>query len=90
MTTQNKRLIYFIATIAILLLIPLILMQFSKAVDWKISDFIVMGVLLIGTGLLCGLVLRKAKNVKQKIVLCGLIFLVFLIIWVELAVGVLN
>ncbi|MCC6817056.1 MAG: hypothetical protein IT267_11645 [Saprospiraceae bacterium] len=90
MTTQNKRLIYFIATIAILLLIPLILMQFSKAVDWKISDFIVMGVLLIGTGLLCGLVLRKAKNVKQKIVLCGLIFLIFLIIWVELAVGILN
>jgi len=73
--------------IIILLLIPFIAMQFTDEVSWDIIDFIVMGALLLGTGLLCELIIRK---VKHKIVFCIIIILVFLMVWAELAVGFLE
>lgn len=87
MTAQNKRLMLILAGVPTLLLIPLIAMQFSTGVDWKILDFTIMGVLLLGTGLLCEFVLRKVKSTKGRLLLCGAALLVFLLIWAELAVG---
>ncbi len=86
--TQNKRLIGVLLTVPALLLIPLIAMQFTNEVDWKLFDFIVMGVLLTGTGLMCELVLRKVKNIEHRVAICGGILLVFFLIWAELAVGI--
>ncbi|MBS4012673.1 MAG: hypothetical protein KGZ97_02775 [Bacteroidetes bacterium] len=84
---KNKRLIIILSAVFILLLIPLVAMQFTNEVDWKIFDFIIMGVLLLGTGLLCELVIRKVKSVKYRLIICGAILLVFFLIWAELAVG---
>jgi hypothetical protein len=88
MLTQNKRLAGIVVTIAILLLIPFIAMQFTNEVNWSVSDFMVAGVLLLGTGLLCELVMRKVKNIKTRLAICGVILLALLIIWIELAVGI--
>ena len=88
MIMQNKRLFGIVLTVVFLLLIPLIAMQFTDEVDWKLSDFIGMGVLLLGTGLLCELVLRKVKKVGHRIIICGVILVVLLLIWAELAVGI--
>jgi len=88
MITKNKRLIGIVFTVVLLLLIPLIARQFTNEVDWKLPDFIVMGVLLLGTGLLCELVMRKVKKIGHRIVICGAILLALLLIWAELAVGV--
>lgn len=88
MSLQNKRLILILAAVPTLLLIPLIAMQFSTGVDWKILDFLIMGVLLLGTGLLCEFVLRKVKSTKSRIIFCGIVLLVFLLVWAELAVGI--
>ncbi|SHE99808.1 hypothetical protein [Flavisolibacter ginsengisoli] len=88
MLTQNKRLAGIVLTIAILLLIPFIAMQFTNEVNWSVSDFMVAGVLLLGTGLLCELVMRKVKNIKTRLAICGVILLALLIIWIELAVGI--
>lgn len=88
MITQNKRLIGIVLAVAFLLLVPLIAMQFTDEVDWSPFDFIVMGVLLLGTGLVCELILRKVKTLKYRIALCGAILLVFFLIWAELAVGI--
>lgn len=85
---KNKRLLIILAVVAILLLIPFIAMQFTPEVDWSAFDFVVMGVLLLGTGLLCELVLRKVKTVKNRIILCAAILFLFSLIWAELAVGV--
>ncbi|NCU31526.1 MAG: hypothetical protein EOM23_01005 [Candidatus Moranbacteria bacterium] len=84
---KNKRLIIIIASAAILMLVPLVAMQFTSEVNWNISDFIIAGVLLFGTGLLCELVLRKVKSPKNRIIICGIILIVFFLIWAELAVG---
>lgn len=89
MTTHSKRLLFILASIPALLLIPLIAMQFSKAVDWNFPDFLIMGCLLLGTGLLCEFVLRKVKSTKGRFILCGAVLLSFLLVWAELAVGIL-
>ncbi len=85
---KNKRLIIILSAVAILLLIPLIAMQFTNEVDWDITDFTIMGILLLSTGLLCEFVMRKVNGVIYRIVICGAILLAFFLIWAELAVGI--
>jgi len=63
-------------------------MQFTDDVNWTLLDFIVAGVLLLGTGLMCEIVLRKVKTIKFRIVICVILLLLFILIWVELAVGI--
>lgn len=85
---QNKRLIIIVIIVALLLVIPLIAMQFTDEVSWTIFDFIVMGILLLSTGFLCELTIKKVTKVKHRILLCIVILAAFLIIWAELAVGI--
>jgi len=85
---KNKRLIIILATVAVLLSVPLIAMQFTDEVKWGGLDFAIMGALLLGTGLLCELVLRKVKSTGGRLALCAGILFAFLLIWAELAVGI--
>lgn len=85
---KNKRLIILLFSVVILLFIPIIAMQFTDEVDWKIADFIIMGVLLMSTALACEWVLRKLKSLNTRILICGVILLAFFLIWAELAVGI--
>lgn len=87
---KNKRLIIILSAVVILLLVPFIAMQFTNEVDWKILDFAIMGVLLLGTGLLCELVMRKVKGINNRIIICGAILFAFFLIWAELAVGIIG
>ncbi|MDP3353678.1 MAG: hypothetical protein Q8S44_08055 [Flavobacteriaceae bacterium] len=63
-------------------------MQFTEEVTWTSFDFIVMGILLLSTGLLINLVLRKITKTKYRIALSIAIAVAFLIVWAELAVGI--
>lgn len=85
---QNKRFILILATAAALLSIPFIAMQISNEVDWNAADFVIMGMLLFGTGALIELVLRKVKSVTNRLIICGGVLLAFFLIWAELAVGI--
>jgi hypothetical protein len=87
MTTQNKRLVGIVLGVAILLLIPLIAMQFTNDVKWSRIDFIVAGVLLLGAGLLCELVLRYVKRFEYRIATVAAILFALFLVWAELAVG---
>ena len=88
MILQNKRLIVIMLAVALLLSIPLIAMQFTDEVHWTLSDFVVMGVLLLGTGLLCELVIRKVKTIGLRIAICVVVLATLFLIWAELAVGI--
>ncbi len=74
--------------IPLLLLIPLIAMQFSTDVQWTGGDFLVMGALLTGIGLTAEYALRKIKTRNGRILALALLLAVFLLIWAELAVGI--
>ncbi|QLE02074.1 hypothetical protein HX109_11095 [Galbibacter sp. BG1] len=85
---QNSRLPLIFVSIGLLLLIPLTAMQFTNEVNWSITDFLVMGILLTGVGITCELIYRSVKSKKSRIVLYSGIILLFLLVWVELAVGI--
>ena len=72
----------------LLLLIPLFGNIFSKQVNWSLFDFIVMGFLLGLTGLSIHFIIEKLRNKTFKIVTIIFALIIFLMIWVELAVGV--
>jgi hypothetical protein len=88
MITHNRRLVGILLTVGLLLLIPLVAMQFTNEVNWSAFDFVVMGVLLLGTGLTCELVLRKVKSLKNRLIICAVILIAFFLVWAELAVGI--
>ena len=72
---------------ALVLLIPLIAMQFTDEVSWNLVDFLVMGILSFTTASLFVIVSRKVPRWSR--VWTGLGFaIVFLYIWAELAVGI--
>ena len=86
--THNKRLFKFLIAVFILLLIPLISMQFSSEVNWTLMDFVVMGALLLGTVIFLEVVLRNVSKPDLRIALVALILVIFLLIWAELSVGI--
>jgi hypothetical protein len=88
MLTQNRRFIGILLTVAFILLIPLTAMQFTSEVDWSLFDFVIMGGLLLGTGILCELVLRNVKSLKSRIILIAVLLVALFLIWAELAVGI--
>jgi len=88
MIAQNKRLFLIMLTVGILLLIPFTVMQFtSSEVNWSPIDFLTAGVLLMGTGLACELVLRKVKRKSYRIAICAALLFALALVWIELAVG---
>ena len=87
---KNKSLIFIISVVALLLLTSLIAMQFTNEVNWNILDFIIAGILLLGTGLAFNFVMQKVKNTKFRIAICLAIVGILFLIWAELAVGIFN
>lgn len=87
MTAPNKRLLGIIATVPFLLLIPLVAMQFTTEVDWDAFDFAVMGTLLLVTGFGIELALRIIKEREHRLLAVGIILLLFILVWGELATG---
>jgi peptidoglycan/LPS O-acetylase OafA/YrhL len=85
---KNKRLTSIVLTVALLLLIPFIGMQFTDEVNWTLPDFVAAAVLLLSTGLMCELVIRKVKKIPHRIAICVTLVAAFLLIWAELAVGI--
>ena len=88
MFIQNKRLGVILITAVSLLFIPLLAMLFTAEVRWTLSDFVVAGALLMGTGLMLDLVLRKVTQTKYRIALCAALVIGLLLVWAELAVGI--
>lgn len=87
---NNKRLILILGLAAVLMIIPLIAMQFTDEVNWTISDHVIAGFLLFGTGLMCEFVLRHIKRNKLRVFICISLLILLVIIWAELAVGILG
>ncbi|NCO62759.1 MAG: hypothetical protein GW839_01770 [Flavobacteriales bacterium] len=88
MITQNKRWIGILGSATLILLVPLIAMQFTNEVKWELSDFIIAGILLFGTGLMLEMFMRKIKNKKNRIALIVILVALLILTWIELAVGI--
>jgi hypothetical protein len=85
---QNTVFIWIALGTGLILLIPLIAMQFTSEVQWEVPDFITIGILLFGMGSIFVLTARNIRNNSNR-VLIGIAFLMaILCIWAELAVGI--
>ena len=73
---------------AAILMLPLVAMQFTSEVDWKLSDFLLMGVLISGTGLLYLLAARFVRHTQYRVAIGATLALALLLAWAELAVGI--
>lgn len=74
----------------LLLLVPLVAMQFTDEVKWSVGDFIVMGVLLFSIGFLYVLATRYVTNIVYKVAIGFALGSTLLIIWANLAVGLIG
>lgn len=74
----------------LLLLFPLVGTLVSNEVNWSFFDFIVMGILILSMSFGIKQVVMTTKNTNYRILIIGMILLVFILIWVELAVGIFD
>lgn len=87
---KNKNIATIIVGTALILIIPLAVMQFNPEVDWSLFDFIIAGILLLGTGFSYEFLSRNMKTVPHRLALGILLVLLLFIIWADLAVGIFN
>jgi hypothetical protein len=74
----------------LLLLFPLVGTLVSNEVNWSFFDFIIMGILILSMSFGIKQVVMTTKNTNYRILIIGMILLVFILIWVELAVGIFD
>lgn len=86
----SKRQIFILFSIAVLLAVPFVAMQFSSEVNWSLFDFIGAGILLSIIGFTIDFVLRKTRSRNKRSLILLAIFILFLLVWIELAVGLFN
>jgi hypothetical protein len=75
---------------AVLLLIPLVAMQFSEEVNWTSMDFAVAGFLLFGSGMAYVLIARSTTRLAGRAAACIAVAAALMLIWVNLAVGIIG
>ena len=83
---QNKVIFWIAFATGLVLLVPLLAMQFSNEVAWTLSDFVSAGALVFGTGLMFVLAARKLR--KYRAVLGVTLAAALIYVWAELAVGI--
>lgn len=77
---ENKRFMGILLAVAVLLCIPLLAMQFTNEVIWTLSDFLIAGILLLGTGSVIEAVARNVKDRRAKIgMITGTLVVLFLV-----------
>jgi hypothetical protein len=86
-----RRQMWYVALVtAAILMVPLLAMVFTHDVDWNVLDFVVMGGLLFGTGLTYVLMSRILDNVAYRAAVGVAVVAGLLLIWVNLAVGIIG
>jgi hypothetical protein len=83
--------VFWVALVtAVILFIPLVAMQFTNEVNWSVSDFVVMGILVFATGFSYMLLIRSSSNIIYRAAVTLAVGSTFLLIWANLAVGLIG
>lgn len=75
---------------ALILLVPLVAMQFTNEVVWEATDFIIMGALLFCTGLAYKWIALSAPNIIYRAASGLAVVTLLFMIWANLAVGIIG
>jgi hypothetical protein len=71
MIMQNitRRLIVWADVVALILMTPLVAIQFTEEMNWNLFDFVVIAGLLFGVGLAYELVARRSEKTVYRVAL---------------------
>jgi len=86
----RRQMWYVAIATASILMVPLVAMLFTDEVNWSLFDFIVMGILLFGTGLTYVLISRISDSIAYRTAVGVAVVAGLLLIWVNLAVGIIG
>lgn len=78
------------AAAALILLLPLVAMQFTDGVNWDVADFVIAGALLVGVGVPYELAVRKTGDTAYRAAVGVALAAAFLLVWVNGAVGIIG
>jgi hypothetical protein len=78
------------AVVVLILLVPLIAMQFTDEVKWDLFDFAFMGALLFGTGLTYELVARRGGTIAYRVAVGVACATGLVLVWINAAVGIIG
>jgi hypothetical protein len=87
---SRRRIAVWAAVVALLLLIPLIAMQFSDEWDWGLFDFVFAGTLLFGSALAYELVARQGGTTAYRAAVGVAVATALILVWVNAAVGIIG
>ena len=77
-------------TASLLVLLPLVAMQFTDEVNWTLGDFAFAGILFGTVGLLYELTVRMSRNIAYRAGVGFALAAAFLIVWANGAVGMIG
>ncbi len=82
-----KPAVYTAAATLLLLLVPLVAMQFTSEVSWGPGDFLAAAALLFSAGMAYAVLSRHVRTPKQRVLVAATVLVALGIVWAELAVG---
>jgi hypothetical protein len=86
-SSLRKSLVLVALATGLLLLVPLVAMQFTPEVSWGVVDFMAAGVLLFSAGAATVLAIRRFEPPLQRGLVLAAVGLCLCLVWAELAVG---
>jgi len=73
-----------------LLALPFVAMQFTREVDWTLSDFVLFGAMLGVVGLGIEFLVRQSGQLSYRVAAALAMVTAFLLVWMNLAVGIIG
>ncbi len=86
----RRQMLYVALVTTCVLLVPFVAMFFSDEVNWSGFDFLVAGILLLGSGLAFVLIANGSKKISYRFAAGIAVFSGLLLAWANLAVGIIG
>ena len=86
----SRRRIAAWAVAALILLLPLVAMQFTDEVNWSVADFAFAGAIMLGAGVAYELALRRTADSAYRAAAAVALAAVFILLWLSAGVGIIG
>jgi hypothetical protein len=87
---RNKRIAGILLGPTLVLLIPLIAMQFTEEVNWDETDFLAAWLLMVGAAAAYSFATSRTGDVAYRAAVGLAVMTAFILIWINLAVGLIG
>ena len=90
LATALKKVLGATALLLLVLLVPLVATQLTAEVAWGFGDFVAAAALLAGSAIAYVIAARRLSSKRGRAGAAGLLGMALLLVWAELAVGIMH